>query len=541
MVIEGSNATFTLQSEATISFKVDCAFEKFANEVLVDGAALPASAFTAASGSTVVTLQNAYLNSLAAGVHSIEMRFTDGTAKTSFIVSEAPAAVGLPLELRAKDQTLTYNGAAQNAVQTEYTVTGLVDGDEATVTLKIVKDGEELASVTDAGTYQIVPSVVIKNGGNPVAADKYKITSAGATLTVNKQPATFTAFSAKAQTDGKTEVIAAESSFGSFTNGYKAEGLLSGHKVDAITVNGRGTESFPTSITKESIRIVDGSGKDVTANYDIKTVDGYVTIEVKSKANIKLTVTALDQSWTYDAQAHAANQSSYSVTGLEDGDVATVTLVLRKEGGTLSEAINAGEYTIVPSVTVRSKDGKDVAEDKYLITAINGTLTIKPFDLKLEAVSDSKTYDGKPLVNSNVKASGLAGSDKFRDKDGVKFSVTDSKGNLVTNGVINVGTYTKKVTEVHIVNANGEDVTANYNIIKVDGTLTVKSGPSDKNDSTSPKTGDNSRLGLLVGLLIGSAALIAAIAIVLVVLQRKRREQEAAQPDVNLDYSDDYR
>jgi hypothetical protein len=94
---------------------------------------------------------------------------------------------------------------------------------------------------------------------------------------------------------------------------------------------------------------------------------------------------------------------------------------------------------------------------------------------------------------------------------------------------------------VHIVNANGEDVTANYNIIKVDGTLTVKSGPSDKNDSTSPKTGDNSRLGLLVGLLIGSAALIAAIAIVLVVLQRKRREQEAAQPDVNLDYSDDYR
>ena len=31
------------------------------------------------------------------------------------------------------------------------------------------------------------------------------------------------------------------------------------------------------------------------------------------------------------------------------------------------------------------------------------------------------------------------------------------------------------------------------------------------------------------------------IAIVLVVLQRKRREQEATQPDVNLNYSDDYR
>ena len=538
---EGSNATFTLKSDATITFKVDCPFEKFANEVLVDGTALNAADFTAVSGSTVVTLQNACLNRLTPGVHSVEMRFTDGAAKTSFIVTEAPPAVGLPLEVRAKDQSLNYNGAAQNIVQTEYTVTGLVDGDEATVTLKIVKDGEELASVTDAGSYQIVPSVVVKNGDTAVAAEKYKVTSASATLTVNKQAATFTAFSATAQTDGKTEVIAAESSFGDFVKGYKSAGLIDGHKVDSITVNGRGTESFATSIPKESIKIVDGSGKDVTANYDIKTVDGYVTIQVKEKANVKLTVTALAQTLTYNGAAQKLNQSAYSVNGLEDGDVATVTLTLRKEGGTLNDAVNAGEYTIVPSVTIRSKDGKDVANDKYLVTLVNGTLTIKPFDLKLEAVSDSKTYDGKPLVNSNVKASGLAGNDKFRDKDGVKFSVTDSKGNLVTNGVINVGTYTKKVTEVHIVNANGEDVTANYNIIKVDGTLTIKSGPSDKNNSTSPKTGDNSHLGLLVGLLIGSAVLIAAIAIVLVVLQRKRREQEATQPDVNLDYSDDYR
>ena len=120
-----------------------------------------------------------------------------------------------------------------------------------------------------------------------------------------------------------------------------------------------------------------------------------------------------------------------------------------------------------------------------------------------------------------MKASKLVSGHKFRDKDGVKFNVTDSKGNLVTNGVVNVGTYTKKVTEVHIVDAKGNEVTDNYNITKVDGTLTITQGITDKNNSTQPKTGDDSNT-LFIVLLVASALLLASI-VGLILFQKRRK------------------
>ena len=166
--------------------------------------------------------------------------------------------------------------------------------------------------------------------------------------------------------------------------------------------------------------------------------------------------------------------------------------------------------------------------EKYAITTQNGTLTVNKRDITLQAVSDSKTYDGKALKNDNVKASGsLASGDKFRDKDGVRFSVLDSKGNLVTNGAVNVGVYSKVVTEVHIVDAKGNEVTDNYNVKKVDGTLTIKQGTTSQNDSTKPRTGDENSLGLWIGLLAVSAVLILAVLVILLVRSRKKQQ---AQP-----------
>ena len=55
----------------------------------------------------------------------------------------------------------------------------------------------------------------------------------------------------------------------------------------------------------------------------------------------------------------------------------------------------------------------------------------------------------------------------------MRFAVTDSQGNLIKNGPVSVGTYTKKVTDVTILDSKGTDVTRNYDITKVDGTLKV--------------------------------------------------------------------
>ena len=161
---------------------------------------------------------------------------------------------------------------------------------------------------------------------------------------------------------------------------------------------------------------------------------------------------------------------------------------------------DAGTYTI-------KADCSGYSSARYNVTvAKTGTLTVSPYKLTLTAESAVKNYDGSPLRNSNVKATALCSGHKFRASDGVKFSVYDSKGNLIQNGPVAVGTYTKKVTDVHIVDANNIEVTANYDITRIDGTLTIN------NSDGSPKTGDTNNLTLWIVLLAVSALLILAVA-----------------------------
>lgn len=73
------------------TFRGNGEFTKFAG-VKVDGMLLDQSYYTAREGSTIVTLQPAYLNTLATGTHIIEMIWTDGFAATTFTVNADTAA-----------------------------------------------------------------------------------------------------------------------------------------------------------------------------------------------------------------------------------------------------------------------------------------------------------------------------------------------------------------------------------------------------------------------------------------------------------------
>lgn len=129
---------------------------------------------------------------------------------------------------------------------------------------------------------------------------------------------------------------------------------------------------------------------------------------------------------------------------------------------------------------------------KYNITYVPGTLTVTKAPLTLTAESDSKTYDGKKIDNKNVSATKLANPDH---KISVTLGVFDKDGKELQNGAVNPGTYTKKIKS-YVIKAGETDVTANYDVKTVDGTLTIK--PSDKNNSNSPKTGDTANLGLWI-------------------------------------------
>ena len=444
-----------------------------------------------------------------------------------------PAADKIAITIRSKDRTAEYSGKPITAEEYEILSGALAEGD----TIEVKYEGGS-TNVTASPVASTIASVVIKDAlGTDVTESKYAVTidnDHAGKVTVTKHPITVTAITGTVETDG-TKVIYAKdckTANGSFTKGHKVEGLLPGHELRGDFVKGYGSETFVTSIDLTQLRVVDTANgdTDVTANYQVNTVDGKMTIKVSSKTGVPVAVTVKDQSWTYDGAAHRPDQSGYNISGLLDGDVATVTLQLKQNENQMEEATNAGTYSIVPVVSIKDKDGNAVSENKYKINATNGSLTVKKLDITLEAISDTKPYDGKALVNDKVKAPALAAGHKYQ---GVKLNVYDAKGNLIKNGAKEVGTYTKKITEVHIVDSKGVEVTDNYNITKVDGKLVITN--SSKNDSKSPKTGDDSRPVLYIILIVASVILLAVIGVFLA-MQSRRKKMLQPEPPVDGEY-----
>ena len=459
---------------------------------------------------------------------------TDNTAnyEITYVPSKpvTPPAEKIAITVRSKDRTAEYSGQLITADAYEIVSGALAEGDS----IEVKYEGGS-TNVTASPVASPISSVVIKDSaGNDVTESKYAVTldndNAGK-VTVTKKTITVTAITGTVETDG-TKVIYAKdckTANGNFTKGHKVEGLLPGHALSGDFVKGSGSETFTTSIDLNALRVVDtnNANLDVTANYDIKTVDGKLTIKVKAQTGVPVAVTTKDQSWNYDGAAHAPDQSQYNISGLLDGDVATVSLKLKQGEGQVDSVTNAGSYSIIPVVTIKTKDGAAVAPDKYSITATNGTLTVKKLDITLEAVSDSKAYDGKALVNDKVKAPSLPSGLKYQ----VKLNIFDAKGNLIKNGAKEVGTYTKKITEVHVLDANGTDVSANFNIKTVDGKLTITS--SSMSDSNNPKTGDEYQGSstLYIILIIASALLLGLIVAFLILQNRKKAAARPEEPE----------
>ena len=391
------------------------------------------------------------------------------------------ASTSYDLIVNPRSYTWTYDGTAHS--MREYDYSGLVNGDK----LVRVNFSNE-AAVTNVGTRsnRITSVMVTTAAGGNVDVNKYVLISMPGTLTVQHRDLIVTAISATLTTSGET-IIASDLSSpdGTFKNGYNVENLAEGHRLEGNFVTGSGTDTFATDIDLNQLRVVNANGEDVTDNYNIRTVNGSITINTINSAqqnNHTLSLTAKSGSFTYDGTEHSLTE--YAVRGLVDGDV--VDRVTFKSSSALIDAgTRANE---IQSVVIKSSDGSIVDNRKYNINYYSGVLTVTKAPLTLTAVSDEKIYDGKALNNKNVKATTLANSNHTLSAD---YEVFDSNGNSVKNGPVDLGVYTKKVTNVKITSGN-TDVTDNYDIKLVDGTLKItgSSGESSRATATTAYYGN---------------------------------------------------
>ena len=84
-ITAGANGVWTKGSETGLTFRANGPIEKFTG-IQVDGKTLDSDDYTASSGSTVVTLETTYLETLTEGKHHLTVLYNDGQCGTSFTV-----------------------------------------------------------------------------------------------------------------------------------------------------------------------------------------------------------------------------------------------------------------------------------------------------------------------------------------------------------------------------------------------------------------------------------------------------------------------
>ena len=202
----------------------------------------------------------------------------------------------------------------------------------------------------------------------------------------------------------------------------------------------------------------------LAADYDITMVNGTLSVTARPEdTRFEITVKSPSERVLYDGKEHSAggivdqlsgetvaegpfkvavNGNEYTVSGLSAGCAATA----------------AGNYPVsitgIPVVTDAA--GNDVT-DQFMIGYSAGELTIDKRSVTLTSASDTKAYNGKPLIRNDIEISG----DGFADNEGAEFNVTGSR----TLVGISPNTFTYVLKE----GTNAD----NYDIVTETGVLTV--------------------------------------------------------------------
>ena len=91
--IEGNDMIYILNIKQSCILKIDANYNKF-QYVEVDGHILNQQKYSAKQGSTIVTFNKDYMNTLQVGTHQVKVYFSDGLAMTQIYVKEKAVNTG---------------------------------------------------------------------------------------------------------------------------------------------------------------------------------------------------------------------------------------------------------------------------------------------------------------------------------------------------------------------------------------------------------------------------------------------------------------
>ena len=285
---------------------------------------------------------------------------------------------------------------------------------------------------------RVVSAVIVDGEGKDVTSN-YSLNFSAAPIVTTQRPITIKVADATKIYDG-TPLSCSEYKISSGTLAFR----------DVIEA------TFERSITDEGYirntadyKILNGIGEDVSKYYKITEEIGYLTV-LEREISIR---TADMTGIVYDAVER--EKAEYTVTseqGLAEGHSISVDA--------WTKIVNAGTLqNKMIGFKILDAEGKDVTEN-YGVSFEWGTLSVDKRPINIITKDDSKTYDGAPLINTDL----------LYDDD----ALVSGHKTIITSyaSKIDAGTYENTIT-VMIDDENGKDVSSNYAIIYSYGTLTI--------------------------------------------------------------------
>lgn len=241
------------------------------------------------------------------------------------------------------------------------------------------------------------------------------------------------------------------------TEGLSATEYAVTWTADGETVTGDAeyNTTYTASVTLEA-NSTSVFASDVTA-----TVNGGVRASITENADGTITISYTFPVTEMGTISHEASGFYTTYDGIAHGitvnvsDPADATISYSTDGTEYTETnpqfTNAGTYTVYYKV----------AKDRYTTVTGEAVVTIAVKELSITANNQTITV-GESIDNSKYTVSGLVGSDTIS-----AVTLTPSTTEVTDNGTI-------VLSGAKIVNATGEDVTANYDITYVSGTLVIE-------------------------------------------------------------------
>ena len=202
-------------------------------------------------------------------------------------------------------------------------------------------------------------------------------------------------------------------------------------------------------------KLIDSYGNDATNDYNIKLATGKLHIYMQ-----EITVRTQSKEQVYDGTYLRADDDGWECLGtlLEGHKVGSVTMTGARRN--VGRGLNTFEIVIVDG------DGNDMTY-MYKVNAECGTLTVMAREITVTAGS------AVGYMNELNGAALVCGEYVISSDDGAGLGDGDSADVVISGSQSGVGRSENKVDGVVIYNSDGDDVTSNYSIKYVNGTLTV--------------------------------------------------------------------